>query len=216
MRHFALSFPPAACPLGVGVTAAAAALVALPGRAQRGTSGHARALQRAVAMSAVTGGADQHLGTAVRTQEQTRRGIHRRLPGQAEEIWTATHPSRNTASSLSCARTGWGTAPIWTAKFRDRCRVGCLHGARFLPPIRRRVTPQESSYPKLTFPPGHCTPSTLTRPDSPYAEPPRRAARYPGTPTGLRHLQAVSDRRLQHRPHKCESWAKGAKCAPCR
>jgi hypothetical protein len=197
MRHFALSFPPAACPLGVGVTAAAAALVALPGRAQRGTSGHARALQRAVAMSAVTGGADQHLGTAVRTQEQTRRGIHRRLPGQAEEIWTATHPSRNTASSLSCARTGWGTAPIWTAKFRDRCRVGCLHGARFLPPIRRRVTPQESSYPKLTFPPGHCTPSTLTRPDSPYAEPPRRAARYPGTPTGLRHLQAVSDRRLQ-------------------
>jgi hypothetical protein len=154
MRHFALSLPPAACPLGVGVTAAAAALVALPGRALRATSGHARALRRAVAMSAVTDGADQHLRAAARTQEQTRCGIHRRLPGQAEEIWTATRPSRNTTNSLSCARTGWGTAPIWTGKFRDRCRVGCLHSARFLPPIRRRVTPRNRPTPKLTSPRG--------------------------------------------------------------
>jgi hypothetical protein len=170
MRHFALSLPPAACPLSVGVTAASAALVALPGRAQRGAARRARTLRRAVALSAVTGAADQHLGTAARAQKQTRRGIHRRLPGQAEEIWTATRSSRNTVRSLSCARTGVGHGTDLDRQVQGSvpCRLSprrsvftCDWPPCHLPAI---------VLPRTNLPPGHCTPSTLTHLDSASAQ----------------------------------------------
>ena len=60
MRHFLLSAPVTALPLGVDVTTAQARLVTLPGHSNRSPSGLVGTLARTVAVTAITVATNQH------------------------------------------------------------------------------------------------------------------------------------------------------------